>query len=1447
MKKLLGRKFISGFLALMMICTLLPVSAMADDSAIAQNSSVATQASEQTDASASASDSQDESTSAESATDENASAADEDAAAAEEKQDASGDDESADGTDTEAAADDQKSDESKSENNDASNSEEQEASIADEGDEGDEGSEIYWTSQLHIILSVSGDDPEYDRAFNVRITLSDKYINGKYGDVTFTNGVANISLSAGGKNQCDVVGVREGVQYSVEETGDYADYGYSVAYTSWGNTFVNGSGSYFYIKNTRNLLGNVTVTNSVNGYGSDPDKEFEYTVTAAKDGTAVSGTYGDVTFENGTASFSLKGGEEKHIRGLHNGTIYTVTQKSYEDEEYVTVPASYVRTGTVATNVTDEALFTNTKVYSGTLKVGTQVYETGSDTTKEFRYTVTLSDTNVNGQYGEMTFTNGVATFWLRSGETETANYLPYCDYTVTQADYTNEGYITTSTGTTGTLSKDQVAVASFSNSKFEYSSLTVKNSVITATGDPDVSFSYTIKLSETITANYGDMKFVNGVCTFTLKDGEEIKGTEFPNDIGYTVTQEAVDGYTTTSTGATGVFNGIDKTASFQNAGQNTGYLYVYNYVNGNDCDKEKAFEYTITLSNTKLSATFGDVAVVNGVGKFTLKDQESISITGLPENIGYTIEQVDYSSEGYSASNLTSSGKIYASAGRSAIFSNTKNTFGSITVKIALGGNAPHPTKSFGVRITLSDSNISGAYGDMMFYDGKSDIYYISAENPITASGIPNGVSYTVDQIDYSADGYTTTYPENRSGAVVGNETQTVEILNSRDATGDLTIKCELAGNDTDPNKSFLFKIDLNDTSLYVESNGQTIRNGIGYIYLKGGESFTYSGIPCGTHYTVTEWETYEWAVRDYAVTSTDSDGYIKEIFPAEAVFTNTRNDFGYLTITNTLIGSNVDPDEEFTFSVELSDTSVTGQHGDINFTDGKATVTLKGGQSATADLPDGITYTVDEVDYKGCVSTKTNASGTITRNATKTAAFTNTKDNAGSLEISVKVTGNDIDPTKGFNYTVRLEADNVDGTYSGITFKDREAVITLKDGESFAFNDLPSGIHVKVTQTKYTSEHYYADKYEVLGVLEDGKTVAADFVNTHNTYGTLKVMNIVSGSSVDEEKEYTYTITLSDTTITSEEADDYGDVRFRNGVGRFSIEGSGTVTIEDIPNGVTYTIVQDDYSASGYVTTKTNDTGTFIGDKTLSAKFTNVRDGVGSLVVTNTITDGDKNKKCEFTLAVGDDDIYGTYGDVSFRKGIATFTLASGESVTVEKLPAGLTYTVVEKDYTSENYNTTSTGEAGKIVAGETLTAAFETIYDKSKDDGGKGDDDQDDDSKSDDDSSKSDDDSSKTDDNTPQKRDHSSDNDRKSSASDKSSSSGSSSSSGTSSSTSKALAGSSTSSAASSVSKSTSTSSSSVKTGDETDMTMYLMALILAGVCIAGCIGIRRRKS
>ena len=517
MKKLLGRKFISGFLAFMMICTLLPVSAMADDSAIAQNSSVETQASEQTDASASASDSQDESTSAEAATDENASAADEDTSAAEEKQDASGDDGSADSTDTEAADDDQKSDESKSESNDASNSEGQEASIADDGDEGDEGSEIYWTSQLHIILSVNGDDPEYDRAFNVRITLSDKYINGKYGDVTFTNGVANISLSAGGKNQCDVVGVREGVQYSVEETGDYADYGYSVAYTSWGNTFVNGSGSYFYIKNTRNLLGNVTVTNSVNGYGSDPDKEFEYTVTAAKDGTAVSGTYGDVTFENGSASFSLKGGEEKHIRGLHNGTIYTVTQKSYEDEEYVTVPASYVRTGTVATNVTDEALFTNTKVYSGTLKVETQVYETGSDTTKDFRYTVTLSDTNVNGQYGEMTFTNGVATFWLRSGQTETGNYLPYCDYTVTQADYTNEGYITTSTGTTGTLSKDQVAVASFSNSKFEYSSLTVKNSVITATGDPDVSFSYTIKLSETKTATYGDMKFVNGVCTFTL------------------------------------------------------------------------------------------------------------------------------------------------------------------------------------------------------------------------------------------------------------------------------------------------------------------------------------------------------------------------------------------------------------------------------------------------------------------------------------------------------------------------------------------------------------------------------------------------------------------------------------------------------------------------------------------------------------------------------------------------------------------------------------------------------------------------------------------------------------------------------------------------------------------------------------------------------------------
>jgi len=120
----------------------------------------------------------------------------------------------------------------------------------------------------------------------------------------------------------------------------------------------------------------------------------------------------------------------------------------------------------VAATVTANAVYTaqwksNAK---GNLKVSNTVSGSAGDTTKTFTFTVTV-DSSINGTYGEMTFTAGSATFTLRHGESLTAVGLPAgAAYTVAESD--NEGYTVTANGAVGTISKDDTAVAAFTNNR---------------------------------------------------------------------------------------------------------------------------------------------------------------------------------------------------------------------------------------------------------------------------------------------------------------------------------------------------------------------------------------------------------------------------------------------------------------------------------------------------------------------------------------------------------------------------------------------------------------------------------------------------------------------------------------------------------------------------------------------------------------------------------------------------------------------------------------------------------------------------------------------------------------------------------------------------------------------------------------------------------------------
>lgn len=99
-----------------------------------------------------------------------------------------------------------------------------------------------------------------------------------------------------------------------------------------------------------------------------------------------------------------------------------------------------------------------------------------------------------------------------------------------------------------------------------------------------------------------------------------------------------------------------------------------------------------------------------------------------------------------------------------------------------------------------------------------------------------------------------------------------------------------------------------------------------------------------------------------------------------------------------------------------------------------------------------------------------------------------------------------------------------------------------------------------------------------------------------------------------------------------------------------------------------------------------------------------------GTGDLTVSKTVegTGGDREKEFTFTVTLNDKYITGTYGDMIFKDGVATFTLKHGESVKAAGLPEGIEYTVSESG--AEGYTVTADGETGAIVAGETAEAVF-----------------------------------------------------------------------------------------------------------------------------------------
>ena len=347
-----------------------------------------------------------------------------------------------------------------------------------------------------------------------------------------------------------------------------------------------------------------------------------------------------------------------------------------------------------------------------------------------------------------------------------------------------------------------------------------------------------------------------------------------------------------------------------------------------------------------------------------------------------------------------------------------------------------------------------------------------------------------------------------------------------------------------------------------------------------------------------------------------------------PVEATLRLAPANEGSLTVSKSVVGE-TNSTAAFTFTITLGNTGINGTYGDMTFTNGMATVTLKAGESATAmHLPVGTTYQVAETPNADYASTATGTSGAITKDATAAAAFTNTR--LYKLTLSKTVTGQAADASQRFTLKVTLK--DASGTplsgdydYTGGTVSDSGATapaagtlalddkgtgsVTLTAGQQVTIAGIPSGTVYTVEEVAGTATDaplydatYNGSSAAANGTLSADATVAV--VNAVQE-GALSVTKHVKGE-VNSTREFTFTVELGGSG--AHLSGTFGDMTFTDGTATFKLSDGQTKKASALPAGATYTVTE--LSESDYVTSAENAKGKITKGGTAEVSFTNTR---------------------------------------------------------------------------------------------------------------------------------------------------------------------------------------------------------------------------------------------
>ena len=370
-----------------------------------------------------------------------------------------------------------------------------------------------------------------------------------------------------------------------------------------------------------------------------------------------------------------------------------------------------------------------------------------------------------------------------------------------------------------------------------------------------------------------------------------------------------------------------------------------------------------------------------------------------------------------------------------------------------------------------------------------------------------------------------------------------------------------------------------------------------------------------------------------------ATDKTATITNAIPEE-----NKKSFGSLEITKKVVnweGKEVSEEREFIFKITLTDADgkqLEGSttYGNLAFTGGKATTTLKSGEVVVADgIPAGYHYKVEEETPNGYTLAMTNQEGEISDGTKSSILAVNKKDKpeekkSVDLTLAKKVTGNG-EGEGDFIFHVSLtglakstQYEMSDGSgFSSDDYGNADVEVKLKAGAKTVIKGIPVGTKYTVTEEGgdyfasytvedsnnlgkvYCSNGFSPEKNNALSTsqetADEGEDVTITFTNRIQDTQNLRLVKRVvgsNGSTISDDEQYEMQLHFEnlepngkiDSSLGPLQADEDGVI----GITTY-IKGGDEVSFNQVPVGTRYSFTEsaNDKIAS-YIVEDSNNLG-------------------------------------------------------------------------------------------------------------------------------------------------------------------------------------------------------------------------------------------------------------